>query len=186
MKTKLFLIILFTSIFSTYGQLVLPIDKVSGKAVFSEVVAIDSVSSDILYNRASLFATNNYNSAKTVTDLSDEKLHSIIIKAYLTSHVKIGQRIYECGGFNYSLKIYCKDGRYKYEITDLAHTGIYDLKNNASGGAIENESPECGTFLLTKKQWEYIKVDCVKVIENLIVSLKQGMINQSEVEKKDW
>ena len=184
---KKFIITLFLSFhIFTYGQVKLTIDKITDKAVYTEVISIDSTNVENLYNRAKFFVANSYKSSKTVTDLSDDKLHSIIIKAYMTAHFKSWGNIFEAGGFNYTLKIYCKDNRYKYEITDLTHTGMYDTKNNHSGGGIENEKPICGTFFITKGQWEYMKQDCVSNIETLIVYLKRAMINKSEIEKKDW
>lgn len=186
MKNVVIFLFLVCSI-STFGQVILPIDKSSGKAIFTDVISIDSVSAENIYNRAKLFVVNNYNSAKTVTDLSDDKLHSVIVKAYTTTHFKSwAGGIFEAGGFNYTLKIYCKDGRYKYEISDLIHTGMYDSQNSSSGGAIENVKPACGTMHISKGQWDYIKNDCISNIEELIKTLKQSMSNKSEMEKKDW
>jgi hypothetical protein len=183
---NIMIFIFFASSISTFGQVVLPIDKNSGKTIFTEVISLDSVSAENMYNRARLFVVNNFNSAKNVTDLSDDKSHSIVLKAYTTTHFKSWAGLFEAGGFNYTLKIYCKDGRYKYEISDLIHTGIYDAQNNSSGGAIENEKPACGTMHISKGQWDYIKNDCVSNIEELIKTLKQSMLNKSEMEKKDW
>lgn len=171
---------------SIYGQVTFPIDETTKRAVFTEVVQLNSVGTESIYNRAKLFVANNYNSAKSVTDLSDHKLHSIVIKAYIKTHFKSWAGVYPAGGFNYTLKIYCKDGRYKYEITDLIHTGIYDTVNKSSGGPIENNKPNGGTFNTTKKQWDYMRKDCVSNIEELITTLKKSMSNPSEIENKDW
>lgn len=185
MRNFIIYLLLMCSI-STFGQATLPIDKISGKAIFTEVISLDSVSAENMYNRAKLFVVDNYNSAKNVVDLSDVKSHSLVLKAYTTTHFKSWAGIYEAGGFNYILKIYCKDGRYKYEISDLIHTGIYDAKNSSSGGAIENEKPDCGTMHISKGQWDYIKKDCVSNIGELIKALKKSMLKKSEMEKKDW
>jgi hypothetical protein len=185
MKNFLIFIFLVCS-FSIFGQVTLPIDKITGKVIFTDVISLDSVSVENIYDRAKLFVVNNYNSAKTVSDLSDNNLHFLVIKAYTTTHFKSWGGVYEAGGFNYVLKIYCKDGRYKYEISDLIHTGMYDAQNSSSGGAIENEKPACGTMHISKGQWDYIKKDCVSNIEELIKVLKQSMLNKSEMEKKDW
>lgn len=171
---------------STFGQVTLPIDKNSGKTIFTEIISLDSISAENIYNRARFFVVNNFSSAKTVTDLSDDKLHTIVLKAYTTTHFKSWAGIFEAGGFNYTLKIYCKDGRYKYEISDLIHTGIYDAVNNSSGGEIENVKPACGTMRISKGQWDYIKKDCISNIEAIIKMLKQSMLDKSEMEKKDW
>ncbi len=138
---------------SASEQITLPIDENSGKAVFTEVIALDSVSSENLYNRARLFVSNNYKSSKTVTDLSDEKSSTIIIKAHIITYFKAwaGGK-FPVGGFNYTLKVYCKENRYKYEISNFIHTGEYDNVNRSSGGAIENDKPDCGTMFITKKQ----------------------------------
>jgi hypothetical protein len=172
---------------STFEQITLPIDKNSGKTVFTEVITLDSVSAENLYNRARLFVSNYYKSSKTVTDLSDEKSSTVIIKSYKISHFKDWTGgIYPAGGFNYTLKVYCKENRYKYEISSLTHTGEYDNFNNSSGGAIENDKPDCGTMFITKKQWNYIKQDCITNIIKLSEDLKKAMSNKSEIEKKDW
>lgn len=172
---------------STFEQITLPIDKNSGRVVFTEIITLDSVSAENLYNRARLFVSNHYRSSKTVTDLSDEKSTTIIIKAHITTHFKAwagGE--FPAGGFNYTLKIYCKENRYKYETSNFIHTGEYDNVNRSSGGAIENDKPDCGSMFITKKQWNYIKQDCIVNITKLIEDLKVAMSNKSEIEKKDW
>ena len=75
---------------------------------------------------------------------------------------------------------------YKYEISNFIHTGEYDNVNRSSGGAIENDKPDCGSMFITKKQWNYIKQDCITNITKLSEDLKVTMSNKSEIEKKDW
>lgn len=184
---KINIFLFFISTFSAFGQIILPIDKNSGKAIFTEIIPLDSVSAENLYNRARIFVSNNYRSSKTETNVSDEKSSTIIINAHIITHFKAqagGE--FPAGGFNYTLKIYCKENRYKYEISNFIHTGEYDNVNRSSGGAIENDKPDCGTMSITKKQWNYIKQDCITNITKLSEDLKVAMSNKSEIEKKNW
>ncbi len=172
------------------GQLNIPIDKESGRAVYTEVIKVDSVKSEILFSRAKLFVVDSYNSAKYVTQLNDDKLQTIVIKAY--QPIRIPDWSWKggtvsAGGFNYTFKIYCKDGRYKYELSDLEHTNMYDPSwGQGSGGAIEHEASDSGILMMSKKNWLEIRTTCIKSIENLISQLKKYMIKQSETEKIDW
>jgi hypothetical protein len=57
--------------------------------------------------------------------MEDKDLGKIIGKALIQVYHKTLGTTYSGGYINYTIAIYTKDGRYKYEITDFHHTGQY-------------------------------------------------------------
>lgn len=187
MNTKHFLTLLTFYTFALTGQINLPIDKTTGNAVFTEVITVDSVSAEDLYNRAKLFIATSYNSAQNVTQMADDKQHTLVIKAYRVGNCENWAGPGTFAGFTYTFKIFCKDNRYKYEISDIIHTKIYDPQGSASaGGRIENEIPDGGMNKMMKKIWASLRLNMVNNTDALINSLKTSMSKKSEIQNKEW
>lgn len=96
--------------------------------VFSDVVRLDSAtSSKDLYTRALVWFANYYDDSALVIRLKDEENCLIIGKAsfYYMPKVKCNPAVV-AGTISYTLKIYCKDGRYKYEIGGFIHQAFKD------------------------------------------------------------
>jgi len=96
------------------------------------------------------------------------------------------------GNINYTIKIYVKDGRYKYEITDFTHEPTGKSKNGGlSFGIITNDdtSPirHKGQFKKwNNKVWIDIKNQINDSTKPLIEDLKTKMVQKSEIQNDDW
>lgn len=151
--------------------------EVNGVVDYTDVIKLDSsVKKDELFNRAKAWFIQNYKSAKDVIQMQDKDAGIII-----------GKGVFEFG-FNpatlsdrttiyvsHTIKIYVKDGKYKYEIGDLI--GTYD-------GSIELP---IGNYKQERNKRNYIKL-CESTHEEIlrtIESLEQGM-QKPFIDKTDF
>ena len=95
--------------------------------------------------------------------------------------IDVSLRGYNQGYFNFTITFQSKDGRYRYNITDIYH----DNPGGSSGGYIKNEKPECGTFSMTKKEWLKIKTQAQENIELLSHNLKD-FLSSTVIKQDDW
>lgn len=158
-----------------------PIDPDTKKISYSEVMTVAGVDKNTLYARAKQWA-----SAPGFTKVEDDKEGSrYTATGQIKVHYNAPMRGYfHDGVVNYKVIIAGKDGKYKYEITDLTH---YNVKN--AGGKLEGALPECGKYTLSLQGWGEIKTQAKAEIPKIISSLKAAMEQRAPEVKKskdDW
>jgi len=116
----------------------IPTDQ-NGKINFTEVIQVDSVDKNTLYSRSKQFFVDTFKSANDVIQLDDKESGTIIGKGFSDIYIKIVSSPVAIQMW-YSIKIQCKDGRYKYEIYDII------FKSYASQYAASSSSPAEPTF----------------------------------------
>ena len=158
---------------------------------YTEVIQSDSTSKNVLYNRAKLWFTTVYNSSSDVLQMDNKEEGQIIGKAIMKYNPTVFSGSEQTKGtIKYTIKIFVKDGRYKYEITDFIHDPYGNQYGKSSVGLITTDE-ECPTPKPMAKKWSNkVWRDIKNQIENnmtsLIASLKQGMTKQAESETDDW
>jgi hypothetical protein len=159
-----------------------------GKLVFTEVVQVEGVSAKDFYVRAKNFYTDIFKSAQDVIQLDDKEAGVVVGKAWTPLIIQTG-----LGGVEtrmwYTLKIACKDGRYKYEIYDVYY------QSYATPYTSSTDTPAEGIFL---KENYYRKNGTPKSINesycertllhmvSLIIQLKEKMASGSKTGADDW
>lgn len=96
----------------------LPIDSMTGNVCYSEVVKMDSVKKEELYLRANQWFAKSYKSANNVIQLNDKQAGQIIGKGVEKVDTKYND-VYGTTNLHYTITISLKDGRYKYDISQL-------------------------------------------------------------------
>jgi hypothetical protein len=180
----------------------LPIDSLTGKITFTEVVSVDnSTNKQELYSRAREWFVKSFKSSKSVIEFEDKETGKIIgrgtfsaiteesmndnefikNKGLVSKELRERKSKGEVGSISFLISIYVKDGRYKYEITDLIHKGItttvagYTV-TQPDGGDLSNIDPTCGySQLMPTIRWKNIKANSFLTIESLIKDLKSTM-----------
>lgn len=100
----------------------LPINKETGKIIYTEVVSVDSsLNRGKLYNNAKEWFTKIYKSSKEVIQLDDKEKGIIIGKGIIPVYYQYLGTSTQDGYINYTISVIVKDGRFKYEITDFYH-----------------------------------------------------------------
>ena len=150
----------------------LPKDE-DGQVVYTEVVNVEGKTQDQLLQNAKRWFDQEYKSAK-----------KRVVEGYtvLDNHnftVKKGSKV--AGGVNYDIRIMIKDGRYKYEISNLVHKDYEKVVG--SGGKLERDEPKDG---FSQKLWDEFKAQANEQALALIKSLKEGMVYTEEAKSSDW
>lgn len=192
---QLFFCIAFTllSVSTALGQKEtpkLPIDSSTSKITYSDVVFVDSlVNKQELFSRAREWFAKTYKSSTSVIQMEDKESGIIVGKALMNVYHKALGSNFPSGYINYTISIYIKDGRYKYEIIDFYHTGQY-----VSGG---NRIPDygiCENMINTKdktmgisyqKTYNYYLYQLDNNIKALIAELKAAMTTKASNNKEE-
>jgi hypothetical protein len=132
------------------------IPKIDGQYEYSEVIQLDSASTkDLLYQRAKLFFANEFKSAKDVIQYDDRGEGKVIGKGHF--RIEDIQLIFlvaftEKRDVNFTLEVFCKDGRYRYRIYGFNA----EVTLRASGGSgpdniTHSEQSIDASYALTQK-----------------------------------
>lgn len=181
MKTKILIALLsIYGIANAQEKISMPIDSATGKVVYTEIVYVESKTKDELYLNGKEWLANTFKSSKEVIDMDDKEAGQIIGKGLFVVSLNG-----DWGYIHFTVALYFKDGRYKYEIKNISHENPKSSSRSGlgDGGAVENEKPACGKMLMSKKQWEKIKVNADSNIKNLIADLNYYMIKSNS---SDW
>jgi len=157
----------------------MPVDSVSKKISYSEVVYVDSTASkDQLFSRSREWFAKTYKSANSVIQMEDKESGKIVGKAIMQVYHKALGANFESGYINYTITIYVKDGRYKYEFSDFYHTGQYiDGHRIQDYGACENmiHTEENPVGINKQKFFKYYLIQLDENTKLLVENLKQAM-----------
>lgn len=156
-----------------------PIDLETSKIVYTEVVKTDStLKKEALFKLAQqLCSTTDNIKINSVDDCIFEYITQITVK--YPSNI---QGMNHSGTVEYTTNVTCRDGRYKYVITNFVHTSV-----KGNGGALENTSPDCGKHILTLAGWNTIKKQVREQMPKTVEMLKKNMQPTiAPVKKDDW
>lgn len=184
MKVLILLTGLLFSATLSYTQVILPVDSTTNKITYSEVVAVDGNSAGVLYSKVKDWLTVSFKDSKNVLDL-DDAINFKIVGKWQFSVWQMGNLGKEPNGghVDYTLTIMLKDNRYKYIITDFYHDRDSKTPGGyGAGGNLELETPQCGKFFMTMKNWGRIQEQTDTYIKQLVQSLKVHMGTKSQAE----
>jgi len=161
-----------------------PIDNITNKITYLEVVYLDSTSNkQDLFLRAKEWFAKTFNSANNVIQMQDKKEGILIGKG--SFEVFITSLGMKNGGnyFNFTLSVYFKDGRYKYEFTDFTYSNNYVFKNTPAEDVMNADKKD---WHLTKKAnfevFSQLETNMYLIISDLKDSMKKPISNQ----EIDW
>lgn len=150
--------------------------EVDGAIIYSEVITVDSsIKKEELFNRAKAWFVDNYKSANDVIQLQDKDAGVIIGKGIFDAGYNLGMMVgYDIVHVSHTVKIYVKDGKFKYEIVDLSGKYYETPTRYSSGG--QREMP-IGNIVTpgNKKNYKKFLEDVNAQVRLTILSLKAGM-----------
>lgn len=180
-------IVLFTVLLSLFFSLnVFSQDKYE----FVEVVEVEGVSADILYERSKTWLAKTYRSASDVIQHDNPETRQIIGQASIRYEPNyLSGRDMTRGYIRYEINITSRDGRFRYQFTDFVHEGS---ARGGSGNAglilIDEENPNPirgGGRRWNTTVWNDIKDQINDSIKPLINDLIEYMGSDSEIDD-DW
>lgn len=161
----------------------LPIDSISGKITYTEVVFLDSsAKKEVLFSRGQDWFSKAFKSYKHVIQIEDKDLGKIYGKSIVTVYVKY-MGVESPNNINYAIRLFFRDGRYKYEITDFITTESLPCEE-----MINNKTKYPMVSMEKTQQWfdsELTQMD--NYIKALIEDLKKYMtLDTNDSTGSDW
>lgn len=161
---------------------VLPVDTTTLKVIYSEVIKVDSATTDALYSRAKIAVNTIFKSGKDATQIQDEQAKQIIVKGNIEPVINDGLMLRSFGHIWFSLTIQCKDGRYKYSITDFDHKGFTNKYPMFDAGEITNNKSK----YFSKAQWaRFINFLNANAID-MVKQIKIAMSDKANSNSQNW
>jgi len=161
--------------------------------IYSDVVELNNISQEEMYNRGKLWFVNTYVSANDVIQLDDKTGGTIIGNGVFRYNSKVFNASDRTVGLiRYTVKLFFKEGRYKYEIGNFRHEST--STSNYGGinfGQITNDSeclnPKKGMGASwNNKVWKDIKSQIDHDVKSIISSIISGMDKAVESKNSDW
>lgn len=164
---------------------------------FTETVQAEGTQ-DELYRRAEAWFATTFVDANEVLQVEDMEAGQLIGRGGIEF---ISQRFVGAatvrGSINYIVKIFVKDGRYKYEMIDFRHKsyggsdGVRIVYHSFGLITTAEKCPVKFAKGTTWKKWRentWTDIKCLTIYnaERLIVSLKDAMSKPAEIENDDW
>jgi hypothetical protein len=152
---------------------------------FTAVVQVEGVQKDELFARAQAWYATTFKCGKCVMQTADKEAGQIIGRGAFeyTCATFLSRGVID-GWVTYTVKVFVKDGRYKYEITDFVHEGSRIVTQFGPDGPFsfglittDENYPEIKYCTKDKcgKNWAKLKVDSEAAAKTLVASLAKAM-----------
>ena len=164
---------LFISIAFVFGiqAQTFPIDSTTKKITYTGVPTVTGATQAVLFKRAH---NMNVSGSGVLADKAADGYYSYKGQFKVTYHAPQPGLMHN-GYVSYTVVIACKEGRYKYIITDLVHTS-----EKGNGGPLEKSAPECNKYVLTLQGWGDIKKAAAAEMDKLVANMKLTMGNPED------
>lgn len=154
---------------------------------YDEVIELEGVSKDDLFNRGNHWMINVFKDPNKVIQLKDKEGGQIIGKgnfSYKQSKNGWGASIQTEGVVNFTVKLFFKEGRYRYILTDFTHDANWPF-------GLVTDASDCGCkFPLANKKWKWniwndLKEQINAKVETIVNSLESSMKKKTGVDD-EW
>jgi hypothetical protein len=146
----------------------LPVDSETHLVAYTGVVEVPSATQAQLYARATAWVAQYYPAATTA--VQNKEAGKVIVQGVAHPHAPAGF----ASSVTYTLSLYVKDGKYKYDFTNFRHEAT--AGGDLGLGAFENE--KVGNALtrgIMQKPWNALRNETATQIQGLITSLAAAM-----------
>jgi len=174
-KIKILFISIFSSILFSQNSSEIPknFNKEKDSLIYEEVVKVDGLSKDLLYEKIERYIVHGYKSSNDVVQLNNKEKGNIVVKG--TGTINTGRMVKIEVFVPHTLDIKVKDGRYKYTLTTSSlyssiKYSIDDLLHNRKWGKLG-------------KIWVN---DSDTFLKSLIIEMKDYIENDTTTEEEDW
>jgi hypothetical protein len=176
MKKIIYLSLFFLFSNSLMAQ-TLPTDPVTKKVIFQELVPMESISKDELYDRSITWLTEYYKTNKF--DFNDKVNGKTGTEGYFIVSMTYDFKYKSEHNVSYNVLINEKDGKYKYSITDFF---IYNVKT----GPKSIQAVEAAYLKMTTANKKEFITQLNTEVGLIIEALKATMMSGKVKDKNDW
>lgn len=164
-----------------YERILLNIDSSTNLITYYGVIEQEESGSDSLYLRAKKWVLNTFGKdVKLELDKRNQKLTYVVgVPAYAYTS-KYSRR--NIGRFEFKLILLIKEGRYRYQISNLVHESV----KPADGKGTRNYFEYYYTSTTRVRENDIVLRNADKDILALIESLKRAMREPIQVDEDDW
>tara|TARA_X000001036_G_C20566986_1_gene761015 strand:+ start:37 stop:648 length:612 start_codon:yes stop_codon:yes gene_type:complete len=178
-KIKIFFISIFSSILFSQNSSEIPenFNKEKDSLIYEEVVKVDGLSKDLLYEKIERYIVYDYKSSNDVVQLNNKEKGNIIVKG--TGSITTGRMVKIEVFVPHTLDIKVKDGRYKYTL--ISNT-LFTISGGKNIFSIDD-------LLHNRKYGKLGKIwvnDSDTFLKSLIVEMKDYIENDTTTEEEDW
>ncbi|MCU0421231.1 MAG: DUF4468 domain-containing protein [Bacteroidia bacterium] len=166
-----------------FKRIELYIDSVTNLISYLGVVEQEETNSDSLYTRAKRWANNKFGKLSKVLFEIDKKNNKLVINGVINAYVYNSKNTKRMiGTHQFKMTVWLKEGRYRYQITNLVHEG---LKPN-NGSPVRNYFEYYYTSTKLVKNNDKILRDADADITKLIADFVKNMKDPIIVDEEDW
>lgn len=157
----------------------LPIDEGTGKATYMKVMEIGDVTAVEAKTVIKKWAANQ----ATFSTTTDEASKTFYKGRYKVNYPAPKGGISHAGNVSYTLQFFYKDGKFRYILTDLIHSGKY-----GSGGDLENKEPKDGYGKITERAWNMITQQTIEQAEKMVEEFTKAIteFQNDPARSDDW
>gem|GEM_PF-640794 len=155
----------------------LPTDPETKKISFQETVESDTLTKDILYERAQQWVKNYYKTDRY--DMNDAVKSRIMKESYFVIKLTYDYKYKSDNNITYMITLECKEGKYRYTLTDFK---FYNVK---SGPKSELALEASYAKMNTQNKGESV-TQINKEVSLIIEDLKKYMSTGQIKNKDDW
>lgn len=149
----------------------------------SDVVQVDSVRKDDLFIQAQKWFSEIYRDSKSVLQITDKEAGVLTGKAnFYYEGPYVGSALMN-SVVTYTISVYVKDGRYKYEIGNFNHLKTLGLLTSSDIYPYQNKTMESKKWM--DKSWRKVKERSNEEANRLASSLQAAMTTKS-THGGDW
>jgi uncharacterized protein with TBP-like fold DUF4468 len=157
---------------------------------FTEVVPVKDANADELYFRAREWFSRAFKASNNVLQMDSKERMTLIGKGTIEipPGSTFGPTKDAVGFVHFTIAIYLKDGRYKYEVADAKHeTAFRGNKIISAGSLYKSEADGSSVWFgkLNSSAFEYVKTYAAEQLGLLIENLKLDMAKSGSPAKKD-
>lgn len=166
-----------------YERLVLNIDSVTNLITYYGVVEQEETGSDSLYTRAKRWAQLRFGKNSKLLFEVDKKNQKLVINGVVTAYryaSKYSKR--DIGKYQFKMTVWIKEGRYKYQVTNLVHEGIKPNNGDAKRTYFEFYYTSPKGVVMNDKILRDADQDLKRLMEDFVKSMKDPII----VDEEDW
>lgn len=150
---------------------------------YSEVVEVPDVNKDELFVRGREWFNENFKSSKHVLQIEDKETGELAGKGTMSViyvYKYMGERSYPAD-VNFTMNLWVKDGKYKYEIGNLDVNGELSVYK---GPVTTSNETDAKAYLVNKKLmnqiYSSVKKETDSNVKQMIESLRQKMAQESK------
>jgi len=174
--------------FSAIAQL--PKNEKNGKVEYTDVVQLEGMSKDEIYKKAKMWMVSTLKSGDNMVELdgstSDQMVGTGNIKPVIDDKKNKTRYLIQDANLNFKFIVYCKEGRLKYVVTNLALS--LNTGPNCVYGVIRTSLDNIEDFPVYGKKWQLVYRDFVTqfVNENINALINDFKSNLQLKEEDEW